>query len=110
MFKRSKRGHGHQTFRTILSEVAPENASKLMGRARTANKLAKSFHGRSRARAYAVKSGALLRLATTFPDQVRIVIDLNTPRFVVVQAPAARFGLHVPSRILGGARIPGWRP
>jgi hypothetical protein len=96
MFKRHKQRLGQQTFRSILNEVAPENASRLMGRARTANKLAKSLHGRSRVRAYAVKSRAVLGLTTTFPDQVRIVIDFNTPRFVVVQAPAACFGLHVP--------------
>jgi hypothetical protein len=96
MLKTEKRRSGKQTFQCMLNEVAPENANKLMGRARTANKLAKSLHGRSRMRAYAVKSRAVLGLTTGFPDRVRFVTDFNTPGFVVVEAPGACFGLHVP--------------
>jgi hypothetical protein len=91
---------GKRTFRGILNEVASENANKLMRRARIANKLAKSLKGRSRSRAYEVKSRAVLGLRKGFPDGVRVVHDCDTPGFVVVRVPAANFGLHVPVRLL----------
>jgi hypothetical protein len=93
--------HGKPTFRSILNEVAPKNAVRLMGRARLANKIAKSVRGDSCRQAYAVKVQALLELATRFPEQIRIVNDANTPRFVLVEALAVRFGLHAPARVFG---------
>jgi len=99
MVNRHKQKSTRQTFRSIMNKVAPENANKLMRRARTANQLAKSLHGRSRVRAYAVKTRAVLGLTAGFPDRIRICIDFNTPGFLLVKAPAVYFGLHVPAGI-----------
>lgn len=68
-----------------------------MRRARTANQLAKSLHGRSRVRAYAVKTRAVLGLTVGFPDRIRIYIDFKTPGFLLVKAPTVYFGLHIPA-------------
>ena len=97
MVNRHKRKSTRQTFRSILNKVAPENANKLMRRARIANQLAKSLHGRSRVRAYAVKTRAVLGLTVGFPDRIRICIDFKTPGFLLVKAPTVYFGLHVPA-------------
>ena len=99
MSKTNKRKHC-LTFRGILEEVAPKNARKLMQRAQAANRLAKSLRGRSRARAYAVKTRAVRRLAKRFPNRVRIVVDITTPGFVLVRVPQVNFGLHVPANLL----------
>lgn len=93
---RSKR-----TFQGILNNVASENAFSLMGRARTANKIAKGLHSGSRQRVYQVKVHALLRLTERFPERVQIVDDSNTPRFVVVVEKIAGFGLHAPAHLFG---------
>lgn len=84
------------SFRQILDGVASQNARQLMGRARLANKLAKSLGGQSRARAYAVKTRALLGLTTQFPERVKIITDFRTPRYVLVKSLRTRFGLHAP--------------
>lgn len=94
---------GRRSFRNILSGVATQNADRLMGRARLANKLAKSLRGRSRKRAYAVKGQALLELTKRFPERIRIVHDFPSPRCVLVQAPRACFGLHAPAILFGAA-------
>jgi hypothetical protein len=101
MTKRRRRRHGRRGFRNILRSVASENAVRLMGRARIANRVAKSLHGESRVRAYAVKTQALLRLTSRFPERVWVVNDFNTPRFVLVKVPIFRFGLHAPSYMFG---------
>lgn len=88
---------GRRSFGCILNDVASGNAFALMERARTANKLAKALRGRSRGRAYAVKTRAVLGLTTGFPNWIRILKDVNTPGFVVVRSTATNFGLHVPS-------------
>jgi hypothetical protein len=91
--------NGKPSFQTILNDVASQNARNLMGRARLANMIAKSLRGSSRARAYAIKSHALLELTTRFPERVRILNDFRTPRFVLVKARRARFGLHAPAEL-----------
>ena len=87
------------SFRRILNGVASQNARLLMGRARLANKLAKSLRGHRQATAYWLKSQALLELAARFPERVRIINDPFTPRFVLVKVPRARFGLHAPAEL-----------
>lgn len=72
-----------------------------MGRARTANKIAKGLHGGTHHRVYQVKVHALLELSVRFPERVQIVDDSNTPRFVVVVEKIAGFGLHAPARLIG---------
>jgi hypothetical protein len=72
-----------------------------MGRARTANKIAKGLHGGSRQRVYQVKVNALLGLTLRFPERVRIVDDSNTTGFVVVVQKIAGFGLHAPASLFG---------
>jgi hypothetical protein len=96
-----RRKRGNRTFRKILNSVASDNAVRLMGRARLANIVAKSVRGESRVRTYAIKTQALLRLTSRFPERVRIVYDFNTPRFVLVKVPIFRFGLHAPSYLFG---------
>jgi hypothetical protein len=99
--KREKR-----TFRNVLNSVASDNAVRLMGRARLANIIAKSVRGESRVRAYAIKTQALLRLTSRFPERVRVVTDFNTPRFVLVRVPISRFGLHAPAYLFeSGAEL-----
>lgn len=88
---------GKPSFGRILNDVASGNARALMERARTANKLAKVLRGRSRWRAYAVKTRAVLGLTNGFPDRMRVLKDNKTPGFVVVRVTATDFGLHVPS-------------
>ncbi len=95
-----------RTFRSILDNVASENAVRLMGRARIANRIAKALRGESRMRAYAVKHETLLSLTRVFPERVRIVNDITTPRFVLVKTATTRFGLHAPAHLFGfGPRI-----
>src|SRR5713226_3895143 len=96
---KSDRGQeqGKPSFQTILNDVASQNARYLMGRARLANMIAKSLRGSSRARAYAIKSQALLELTMRFPERVRIINDFRTPRYVLVKGRRARFGLHAPA-------------
>jgi hypothetical protein len=103
MKKICKQKRGRRNFRNILSRVATQNADRLMGRARLANKLAKSLRGRSRRKAYAVKSETLLELTRRFPERIRIVHDFASPRFVLVQAPRDRFGLHAPAILFEAA-------
>src|SRR6266487_3268893 len=55
------------SFCSILASVAYANASALAARARTANRLAKSVHGKSRRSAYALKHKALVALVEKFP-------------------------------------------
>lgn len=87
-----------RTFRSILSEVAPQNASRIMHRARLANRVAKSARGSARKNAYRVKTDALVTLTRRFPEQVFISNDPRTPDFVLVRNVGARFGLHAPAR------------
>jgi hypothetical protein len=103
MLNKTKPKPGNQTFRLILNSVAVENSLRLMGRARTANKLAKSVIGKSRIGAYAVKSWAVFALMTNFPEHVRIVHDFSTPGFILVKAPAYRFAVHAPTNFLSRA-------
>ena len=91
-----KRG-GRKTFRQIVSTVAPQNARRLMQRARTANGLAKSLRGRARVNAYAVKTEALLGLSEKFPQQVVILRDARTPAYILVRIALSRFALHAPA-------------
>lgn len=101
MTNTSGQKRGKQTFRNILTHVGSSNASRLMGRARLANKLAKSLRGQPRLRAYSLKSLALLELTARFPEQVQVLDDRSSPRFVLVSARQGRFGLHAPARLFG---------
>lgn len=92
-----RRRSGRQTFGSILRQVAPENASRLMEKARTANRVAKAASGSTRRRAYRVKTDALVNLARSFTDQVFVSEDPRTPRYVLVRNVRARFGLHAPA-------------
>jgi hypothetical protein len=103
MTEKDGRRREKRTFCSIVNNAAPENALRLMGRARIANRIAKSQRGKSRERAYAIKTQALLGLTSRFPEQVRIVNDFDTPRFVLVKASMCRFGLHAPAHLFGKA-------
>lgn len=87
-----------QTFNSILSRVAAQNASRLMERASVANRLAKTAGGRARTRVYRVKTDALVNLSKNFPEQIFISYDPRTPQFVLVRNVRARFGLHAPAQ------------
>ncbi|MDX6578372.1 MAG: hypothetical protein QOE96_4325 [Blastocatellia bacterium] len=97
---RTRRGI-KRSFQGILNNVASENAFSLLGRARTANRIAKGLDGESRQRVYQVKVHALLGLTVRFPGRVQIVDDSNTPKFVVVVEKIAGFGLHAPASLFG---------
>jgi hypothetical protein len=86
------------TFKGLLERTAPDNQRRLMQRAHTANRLAKSVSGRARALAYRVKTDALVSLKRRFPDDVVLRTDFRQPSMVVVAVTAARFGLHAPAR------------
>ena len=90
------------TFKGLLERTALANQRRLMHRARTANRLAKSVNGRARIVAYRVKTEALVTLTKRFPDQVMLRRDVEQPGMVVVAVTAARFGLHAPAQNFTG--------
>ena len=94
----NRRSQHALTFKGLLEQTAPSNAGRLMHRARTANRLAKSVSGRARRAAYRVKTDALVTLKRRFPEQVEILRDDRQPRMVVVAVASAQFGLHAPAR------------
>lgn len=94
----SKRRRDAVTFEGLLERVAPDNQRRLMQRARTANRLAKSVDGRARRLAYRVKTDALINLKRHFPDDVVLRCDFRHPTMVVVAVSSVRFGLHAPAR------------
>jgi hypothetical protein len=93
-----------QTFEAILQSVAPENARRIMERARTANRLAKSAgHRRTRVGAYRVKTDALVTLNERFPERITVSSDPQYGSyFVLVKDNASRFGLHAPAGVFAG--------
>lgn len=95
-------GNSPKTFRGILGIVAGKNAQRLMERAQTANRLAKSLRGRSRQRAYAVKTEALIGLVRRFPEQIIVSNDVRTPHYVLINNVPACFGLHAPAHRFAG--------
>lgn len=101
--KRMKRpGAKTQTFNQILKRLETQNAERLIEKARTANRLAKSVpDGRARRRAYRVKIEALLNLRRRFPARTSVMTDPCIPSFVIVEYASpqtgARCGLHAPA-------------
>lgn len=91
-----RRKHNAPTFKRLLAQTAPDNAGRLMHRARTANHLAKTVRGRARTLAYQVKTDALVALRSWFSNRVTLQTDAAQPRMVVVAVPTAGFGLHAP--------------
>jgi hypothetical protein len=85
-----------RTFDEILTQVAPGNVNRLLGRARTANRLAKSLTGKARASAYRVKHDTLMALACRFPDRVTVINDSRAAELMIINFNQARFGLHIP--------------
>lgn len=83
-------------FRRILDMVATPNASRLMRKAQTANRVAKSARGVARRAAYGLKLEALASLSLRFPERVVIAHDPNMPQFVVVAMRETGYGLHAP--------------
>ena len=92
-----------QTFKQILKQLETRNAQRLVERARTANRLAKSApDSHARRRAYRVKTEALLNLRRCFPACTSVKTDPCIPSFVIVRYDSpqtgARCGLHAPAR------------
>jgi hypothetical protein len=90
-----------QTFNQILKLLEAQNAQRLIEKARTANRLAKSVpDSRARRRAYRVKVDALLNLRRRFPARTSITPDPRIPSFVIVEYASphtgVRSGLHAP--------------
>jgi hypothetical protein len=88
-----------QTFNQILKRLEPQNAERLIEKARTANRLAKSAtDSRARRRAYRVKTEALLNLRRRFPARTSVKTDPRIPTFVIVEYASpqtgARCSLH----------------
>jgi len=97
----NRRDQNALTFKRILAQTASANAKRLMHRARTANRLAKTTNGKARIMAYRVKTDALVTLTKRFPDDVVLRRDNNQPQMVMVAVTAAQFGLHAPKQSLG---------
>lgn len=101
--KRMKRpGAKTQTFNQILKRLETQNAERLIEKARTANRLAKSVpDSRARRRAYRIKIEALLNLRRRFPARTSVMTDPRIPTFVIVEYASpqtgARCGLHAPA-------------
>ena len=98
MGNQMNRRQEQKTFQSILNQVASQNASQIMQRAKVANRVAKSVRGTARQRAYEVKTTALVNLTQRFPEQVFISNDPRTPDYVLVRTVGAHFGLHAPAR------------
>ena len=91
------------TFNQILKRLETQNAERLIERALTANRLAKSASdSRARRRAYRVKVGALINLRRCFPAHTSVTTDPRIPSFVIVRynspQTGARCSLHAPAR------------
>jgi hypothetical protein len=95
-----KRRENRQTFRELYEGLEGNNADKLMDRARTANRIAKTMQtARARLGAYRVKHNALLALKEKFPTKVMVSLDPQYGSyFVLVKDMESRFGLHAPAR------------
>lgn len=91
-----------RTFRQILEGIEKSNATKLMRRARRANRIAKATRGRSRRRAYEVKARALSSLVERIPERAAVRKDIVLADFVVVELKGAESGLHMPATLLEG--------
>lgn len=92
-----------QTFNQLLKRLETQNAERLIEKARTANRLAKSAtDSRARRRAYRVKVVALINLRRYFPARTSVMTDPRIPSFVIVRYDSpqigARCGLHAPAR------------
>ncbi len=94
----NRRRQNTVTFKGLLEQTAPANARRLMQRARTANRLAKTVRGKARTVAYRVKTDALVTLKNRFPDHVELRRDTRQPQMIVVTVAAVRFGLHAPAQ------------
>lgn len=92
-----------RTFNQILKRLETQNAERLIEKARTANRLAKSAPDScARRRAYRIKVDTLLNLRRRFPARTCVTPDPRIPSFVIVQYASpqtgARCGLHAPAR------------
>lgn len=94
-----------QSFKAIVERVAQGNAGRLMAKARTANRLAKSAQTRqTRLGAYDVKHRALVALKEKFTADVKVSLDPQYGTyFVLVRDARSRFGLHAPARFFAEA-------
>jgi hypothetical protein len=96
----------HNNFRYLLRHVESQNAARLMQRAQTANRIAKSLRGMARLSAYSIKSDALLALRRSFPDKVKVRLDWRCAgAFVLVEVRTVRFGLHAPASLFSKDRF-----
>lgn len=86
-----------RTFNTMLEGLEENHSRTLMGRARRANRIAKSVHGRSRRNAYEVKARALYFLVKHMPERTEIRKDIVLTDFVVVELKGTNRGLHFPA-------------
>lgn len=87
-----------KSFNDVVRNLADRHIDRLLGRARTANRLAKTLGGRSQDKAYAVKHETLVVLRVRFPERVSVRDDPANPLFtlVKVETPTRSYGLHIP--------------
>ncbi|MGA9996748.1 MAG: hypothetical protein WBP93_15120 [Pyrinomonadaceae bacterium] len=91
-----------QTFNQILKRLETQNAQRLIERASTANRLAKSApDSRARRCAYRVKVDALLNLRRHFPARTSVRIDPRIPSFVIVQYASQQAGARAACTLPG---------
>ena len=88
------------TFNEILNRTQEENCSRLMQKARIANRIAKTTRPRSRRRAYQVKSDALIAIIRKMSGMYNVKRDHRLYEPHVVTLSSERSGLHIPTRQL----------
>jgi len=94
--------HTKQTFNQMLSGLERRHSEQLMRRARRANRIAKTVHGRSRRNAYSVKAKALSFLVDRMPARTEVRKDIVLTDFVVVELKGTCRGLHCPVSMING--------
>lgn len=88
------------TFNEILDRTKDDNCSRLMQRARIANRIAKSTRPRSSRKAYQVKAGALRAILTKMHGMYSVKRDHRLYESHIVTLSSERSGLHMPTREL----------
>lgn len=88
------------TFNEILNKTKDGNCSRLMEKARIANRIAKGTRPRSRKNAYGVKHDALRTIVCKMDGKFTVKRDFRLEEFKIVTLRSERLGLHIPSNEL----------
>lgn len=92
--------HRRATFSEILERTEDVNCSRLMQKARIANRIAKTATPRNRRRAYRVKATALRTIISKMSGKYRIQRDHRLYESHILTLSDEKSGLHIPTREL----------